>query len=263
MKIFFIGDIMGAPGRKAVAALLHKIVDKYAVDLVVANGENASGGMGLTPEVAEQLFSWGIDVITTGNHIWKHKEIQAYLDGNDRLLRPANYPPGTPGQGLTIIETAGGERAAVLNLEGRIFMSPLECPFRVADRELAALDQAIKVILVDMHAEATSEKMALAWHLDGRASAVVGTHTHVQTADERVLPRGLGYLTDAGMTGPQDGVIGMDREVILMRFLSQLPQKFKVASHNIQLQGVVLDIGPDGRCRALTRIQWPLEKGGT
>jgi len=262
MKIFFIGDIMGAPGRKAVAALLHKVVDQYAVDLVVANGENASGGMGLTAEVAEQLFQLGIDVITSGNHIWKHKEIQAYLDSTDRLLRPANYPPGTPGRGLTVIETAGGEPAAVMNLEGRIFMSPLECPFRTADRELAALSPHIKVILVDMHAEATSEKMALAWYLDGRVSAVIGTHTHVQTADDRLLPRGSGYLTDVGMTGPQDGVIGMDREVILTRFLSQLPQKFKVAGHNIQLQGVVLDIGADGRCRHLTRIQLPLEKSG-
>ncbi|MGQ9921068.1 MAG: TIGR00282 family metallophosphoesterase [Desulfobacca sp.] len=262
MKIFFIGDIMGAPGRKAVAGLLHKVVDQYNIDLVVANGENASGGMGITPEVAEQLFQLGIDVITTGNHVWKHKEIQAYLQCTDRLLRPANYPAGTPGQGLTVIETAGGEPAAILNLEGRIFMSPLDCPFRTADRELAALSRDIKVILVDMHAEATSEKIALAWYLDGRVSAVIGTHTHVQTADERLFPQGLGYLTDAGMTGPMDGVIGMDRQVILERFLSQLPQKFKVASQNIQLQGVVLDIAQEGNCRALTRIQLHLNTVG-
>lgn len=258
MKIFFIGDIMGAPGRKAVAALLHKVVDQYNVDVVVANGENASGGMGITPEVAEQLFQLGIDVLTTGNHVWKHKEIQPYLENNDRILRPANYPAGTPGRGLTVVETASGERAAVLNLEGRIFMNPLECPFRTADQELAKLAQDIHIILVDMHAEATSEKMALAWYLDGRVSAVIGTHTHVQTADERLLPKGLGYLTDAGMTGPHDGVIGMDRQVILTRFLSQLPQKFKVASQNIQLQGVVIDCAPEGRCRELTRIQLPL-----
>lgn len=261
MKIFFIGDIMGSPGRKAVAGLLHKVVDKHNIDLVVANGENASGGMGITPEVAEQLFQMGIDVITSGNHIWKHKEIQSYLDSTDRLLRPANYPAGTPGRGLTVIETAAGESVAILNLEGRIFMSPLECPFRTADRELANLSADCRVILVDMHAEATSEKIALGWYLDGRASAVIGTHTHVQTADERVLPQGLGYLTDAGMTGPLDGVIGMDRQVILTRFLSQLPQKFKVAGQNIQLQGVVLDIDAHGRCRELVRIQMNLNEG--
>jgi 2',3'-cyclic-nucleotide 2'-phosphodiesterase len=259
MNIFFIGDIMGSPGRKAISGLLHKVVDKYQVDLVIANGENASGGIGITPEVAEQLFQMGIDVMTTGNHIWKHKEIRSYLASNERLLRPANYPAGTPGRGLTVIETAAGESAAVLNLEGRIFMNPLECPFRTADRELAVLPPEIKVIIVDMHAEATSEKLALAWYLDGRVSAVIGTHTHVQTADERLFPGGLGYLTDAGMTGPSDGVIGMDRQVIIDRFLSQLPQKFKVANHNIQLQGIVLDIGGDGKCRELTRIQMNLK----
>jgi metallophosphoesterase (TIGR00282 family) len=259
MKIFFIGDIMGSPGRKTVSALLHKVVDKYSIDLVVANGENASGGIGITPEVAEQLFQTGIDVMTSGNHIWKHKEIQAYLELNDRLLRPANYPSGTPGRGLTIIETAAGESAAVLNLEGRIFMNPLECPFRTADRELASLPPEIKTILVDMHAEATSEKLALAWYLDGRVSALIGTHTHVQTADERILPNGTGYLTDAGMTGPGDGVIGMDRQVIIERFLSQLPQRFKVAGHNMQLQGVVLDLGETGKCREIVRIQMQLK----
>jgi metallophosphoesterase (TIGR00282 family) len=255
VKIFFIGDIMGSPGRKAISALLHKVVDKYSIDLVVANGENASGGIGITPEVAEQLFQMGIDIITSGNHIWKHKEIQAYLDNNDRLLRPANYPDGTPGRGLTVIETAAGESAAVLNLEGRIFMNPLDCPFRTADRELASLPGNVNIILVDMHAEATSEKLALGWYLDGRVSAMIGTHTHVQTADERLLPNGTGYLTDAGMTGPGDGVIGMDRQIIMDRFLTQLPQKFKVAGHNVQLQGVVLDIASTGRCLEMHRIQ--------
>jgi metallophosphoesterase (TIGR00282 family) len=259
MKIFFIGDIMGSPGRKAISALLHKVVDKYSIDLVVANCENASGGIGITPEVAEQLFQMGIDVMTSGNHIWKHKEIQPYLEANDRLLRPANYPAGTPGRGLTIIETAAGESAAVLNLEGRIFMNPLDCPFRTADQELSSLPPHVKVILVDMHAEATSEKMALGWYLDGRVSAVIGTHTHVQTADERILPGGVGYLTDAGMTGPGDGIIGMERQVIIERFLSQLPQKFKVAGQNIQLQGVVIDIESNGKCRDIIRIQMHLK----
>jgi len=259
VRIFFIGDIVGGPGRKAVSGLLHKVVDRYQIDLVVANGENASGGLGITPEVAEQLFQAGIDVMTSGNHIWKHKEIQPYLEANDRLLRPANYPEGAPGRGVTVIETSAGETAAIVNLEGRIFMNPLDCPFRTADRELAALPPEVKIILVDMHAEATSEKLALAWYLDGRASAVIGTHTHVQTADERIFPQGLGYLTDAGMTGPADGVIGMDRQVIIHRFLTQLPQKFKVASHNMQLQGVVLDIAGDGKCRELVRIQMSLK----
>jgi len=256
MKIFFIGDIMGSPGRKTVSALLHKVVDKYNIDLVVANGENASGGIGITPEVAEQLFQTGIDVMTSGNHIWKHKEIQAYLEISDRLLRPANYPSGTPGRGLTVIETAAGESAAVLNLEGRIFMNPLECPFRTADRELASLPPEIKTILVDMHAEATSEKLALGWYLDGRVSAVIGTHTHVQTADERILPNGTGYLTDAGMTGPADSVIGVKKEIALDRFLTQMPHKFEVAKRDLVLEGAVVSIDSEtGKAVAITRIR--------
>lgn len=259
MKILFIGDIVGAPGRRAIAGLLHKVVDRHQIDLVVANGENASGGLGITPEVAEQLLQGGIDVLTSGNHIWKHKEIIPYLETTDRLLRPANYPPGTPGHGLALVETASGEKAAILNLEGRVFMSPLPCPFRTADAELARLPAEVKIILVDFHAEATSEKLALGWYLDGRVSAVIGTHTHVQTADERILPGGAGYLTDVGMTGPLDGVIGMDRQVIIQRFLTQIPQKFKVAGHQIQLQGVVLEVAASGRCLALERIQLDLK----
>jgi len=258
MNIFFIGDIVGAPGRRAVEELLPGVVDHYFIDLVVANGENASGGLGITPQVADQLLSQGIDLLTSGNHIWKHKEILPYLEETDRLLRPANYPPETPGRGVAIVETAAGERAAVLNLEGRVFMSPLECPFRTAEQVLASLPKEVKVILVDMHAEATSEKQAMGWFLDGRVSAVVGTHTHVQTADERVLPGGTGYITDAGMTGPVDSVIGMKKEIILERFLSQRPQPFKVAAQNIQLQGVVLKIDPQGRCQELTRLHLPL-----
>lgn len=261
MKIFFIGDIVGAPGRRAIAELLHKVIDQYQIDLVVANGENVAGGIGITPELADQLLQQGIDVLTSGNHLWKHKEIISYLEESDRLLRPANYPPGTPGQGLAIIESAAGEPAAVLNLEGRVFMNSLDCPFRCADRELASLPPEVRVILVDIHAEATSEKQALGWYLDGRVSVVVGTHTHVQTADERILPKGTGYLTDAGMTGPCDSVIGMRKEVILERFLTQRPQPFKVASQNIQLQGVVFTISTAGRCLDLTRLQLPLRRG--
>ncbi len=259
MNIFFIGDIVGAPGRRAVEELLPRVVDHYFIDLVVANGENASGGIGITPQVADQLLSQGIDLLTSGNHIWKHKEILPYLEETDRLLRPANYPPEAPGRGFAIVETAAGERAAVINLEGRVFMNPLECPFRTAEQVLASLPKEVKVILVDMHAEATSEKQAMGWFLDGRVSAVVGTHTHVQTADERVLPGGTGYISDAGMTGPVDSVIGMKKEIILERFLTQRPQPFKVAAQNIQLQGVVLKIDPQGRCLELVRLNLPLK----
>jgi metallophosphoesterase (TIGR00282 family) len=259
VNVLFVGDIVGAPGRRAVEELLPRVVDRFFVDLVVANGENASGGLGITPVVADQLFSLEIDILTSGNHIWKHKEILPYLDDTDRLLRPANYPPGTPGRGYTVVKTAAGQAAAVINLEGRVFMSPLECPFRTADQILAALPSEVKVILVDMHAEATSEKQAMGWYLAGRVSAVIGTHTHVQTADERLLPGGTAYISDAGMTGPVDSVIGMKREIILERFLSQRPQSFKVATQNLQLQGVLLKIDPQGHCQEITRLQLPLK----
>lgn len=259
MNVLFIGDVVGAPGRRALEELLSRVVDRHFIDLVITNCENASGGLGITPVIADQLLALGIDVLTSGNHIWKHKEILPYLEATDRLLRPANYPPGTPGQGLSLVETAAGEKAAVLNLEGRVFMNPLECPFRTVDTLLATIPPQVKIIIVDMHAEATSEKQALGWHLDGRVSAVVGTHTHVQTADERILPGGTGYITDAGMTGPVDSVIGMKKEIILERFLSQLPQPFKVATQNIQLQGVILKINPQGRCQEINRLHLSLK----
>jgi metallophosphoesterase (TIGR00282 family) len=263
MNILFIGDIVGAPGRRAVAELLPRAVDHFFIDLVVANGENASGGIGITPQVADDLLSQGVDVLTSGNHIWKHKEILSYLEGTDRLLRPANYPPETPGRGFTTVETAAGEPVAIINLEGRVFMNAIECPFRAMDQFLETLSPEVKVILVDMHAEATSEKQAMGWYLDGRVSAVVGTHTHVQTADERILPGGTGYITDAGMTGPVDSVIGMRREIILERFLTQRPQPFKVATQNLQLQGAVLKIDPDGHCREVMRVQLPIKASAT
>jgi metallophosphoesterase (TIGR00282 family) len=259
MDILFIADIVGAPGRRVVEELLPRAVDHHYIDLVVANGENASGGIGITPQVADQLLGQGVDVLTSGNHIWKHKEILPYLEDTDRLLRPANYPPKTPGRGLTVVETAAGEPAAIICLEGRVFMSALECPFRTVDQLLETIPPEVKVILVDMHAEATSEKQAMGWYLDGRVSAVVGTHTHVQTADERILPGGTGYISDAGMTGPVDSVIGMKREIILERFLTQRPQPFKVATQNLQLQGVVLKMDEQGRCREVRRVQLPLK----
>ncbi len=255
MNVLFLGDIVGSPGRRAVEELLYRLVDRYLIDLVVGNAENASGGIGITPPVADQLLNMGIDLLTSGNHIWKHKDILPYLEDTDRLLRPANYPPDTPGRGYSVLETAIGEKAAVINLEGRVFMNPLECPFRTVDQVLSLVPPEVKVILVDMHAEATSEKLAMGWYLDGRVSAVVGTHTHVQTADERVLPQGTAYITDVGMTGPINSVIGMKTEVILERFLTQRPQSFKVASQNIQLQGVVLKLDDQRRCQEIFRLQ--------
>jgi len=255
MHLLFLGDIVGSPGRRAVEELLYRVVDRHLIDLVVANGENASGGIGITPAVADQLLGMGIDLLTSGNHIWKHKDIIPYLEDTDRLVRPANYPPDTPGRGFTIVETAIGEKVAVINLEGRVFMNPLECPFRTVDAVLSQISPEVKIIMVDMHAEATSEKLAMGWHLDGRVSAVLGTHTHVQTADERLLPQGTAYITDVGMTGPVNSVIGMKTEIILERFLTQRPQPFKVASQNIQLQGVVLKFDSQGRCQEITRIR--------
>jgi hypothetical protein len=255
MNILFLGDIVGSPGRRAVEGLLHRLVDRYLIDLVVGNAENASGGLGITPAVADQLLNMGVDLLTSGNHIWKHKDIIPYLEDTDRLLRPANYPSDTPGRGYTVLETAIGEKAAVINLEGRVFMNPLECPFRTVDQALSLIPPEVKVILVDMHAEATSEKLAMGWYLDGRVSAVVGTHTHVQTADERVLPQGTGYITDIGMTGPVNSVIGMKTDLILERFLTQRPHPFKVASQNIQLQGVVLRFDGQGHCQEIMRLR--------
>lgn len=259
MNILFIGDIVGSPGRRAVEELLDRLVDRHFIDLVVGNAENASGGIGITPPVADQLLNMGIDLLTSGNHIWKHRDILPYLEDTDRLLRPANYPPGTPGQGFAIIETAIGEKAAIINLEGRVFMNPLECPFRTVDQILPLISPEVRVILVDMHAEATSEKLAMGWYLDGRVSAVLGTHTHVQTADDRVLSQGTAYITDVGMTGPINSVIGMKTEVILERFITQRPQPFKVASQNIQLQGVVLKFNGQGHCQEILRLQESLK----
>ena len=260
MHLLFLGDIVGSPGRRAVEELLYRVVDRHLIDLVVANCENASGGIGITPAVADQLLGMGIDVLTSGNHIWKHKDILGYIEDTDRLVRPANYPPDTPGRGFTVIETAVGEKVAVINLEGRVFMNPIECPFRTVDAVLAQISPEVKIIMVDMHAEATSEKQAMGWHLDGRVSAVLGTHTHVQTADERLLPQGTAYITDVGMTGPINSVIGMKTEIILERFLTQRPQPFKVASQNIQLQGVVLKLNSEGRCQEIIRVQEGLKQ---
>jgi len=255
VKLLFIGDIIGKPGRQAIARMLHRLVDRHRIDLVIANGENAAGGFGITAETAQELFQLGIHCFTSGNHIWDKKEALEYVTREERLIRPANYPPGTPGQGSALLRTAGGIKVGVLNLEGRVFMNNLECPFRVADREVERLRQETPIIFVDFHAEATSEKTSLGWYLDGRVSAVVGTHTHVQTADERILPEGTAYLTDAGMTGAFESVIGVRKDEPIQKFLTQIPTKFEVAKKDIRLNGVVIEIDDvTGKALAIERV---------
>lgn len=256
MKLFFIGDIVGRAGRKLLVEHLDRLVDRYFIDMVVANGENAAAGYGLTVSVLRELYDAGVDVVTTGNHIWDKKEIYSALERDDRLLRPANYPPGLPGRGSGVYETAAGLKVGVLNLEGRVFMKNLDCPFRMADSLIAELKHTTPIILVDFHAEATSEKQAFGYYLDGRVSAVIGTHTHVQTADERILAGGTGYLTDVGMTGSHDAVIGNDKAAALERFLTQMPVRLEVAKKDPQLCGVLLTINEEtGCCEAIERIQ--------
>ncbi len=254
MKVLFIGDIVGEPGRKMLRSRMRELADRFRPDLVIANGENAAGGFGITAEIAEELFSLGIQVLTSGNHVWDKKEIEPYLAKQDRLIRPANYPEGNPGYGSVVISTGAG-KAAVLNLEGRVFMSNLLDPFRTAELEIARLVRETPVIIIDFHAEATSEKIALAWHLDGKASAVIGTHTHVQTADERILRQGTAFITDAGMTGPMDSVIGVKKEQAIARFLYQTPHRFELPKGPLQLNAVFLDIdGTTGRANTIERI---------
>ncbi len=257
MRIIFIGDIFGHPGRRIVKETLPKLVEEYAPDLVLANGENAAGGFGLTPGLVEELLDIGIAVLTSGNHIWDKKEILPYLrDHQDgRLLRPANYPGAAPGHGLYLGKTRGGIGYAVVNLQGRVFMPSIECPFRTADALLERIPAEYPIRIVDMHAEATSEKIAMGWYLDGRVTAVLGTHTHVPTADEIVLPQGTAYVTDLGMTGPYDSVIGIDKRQIIEKFLSQLPARFEVAKGDVRLCGVLIEADTvTGRATSIQRI---------
>ena len=256
VRLLFIGDIVGRAGRKTLVDHLDRLIDRHLVDLVVANGENAAAGYGLTAPVLRELFDSGVDVVTSGNHIWDKKEIMPVLDRESRLLRPANYPPGLPGRGSGVYETAAGIKVGILNLEGRVFMKNLDCPFRAADSLLAELRSATPIIMVDFHAEATSEKQALGFYLDGQVSAVIGTHTHVQTADERVLAGGTGYLTDVGMSGSQDAIIGNQKEAALSRFLTQMPVRLEVAKKAPLLCGVLLTINEKtGHCETIERIQ--------
>jgi len=255
VKILFIGDIIGKPGRQALSRELDRLVDRYSVDLVIVNGENAAGGFGLTLETARELFDMGVHCITSGNHIWDKKEQVPLVLADPRIIRPANYPDGVPGAGSALFSTPGGVKIAVLNLEGRVFMKYLECPFRYADREIERLKKETPLIFVDFHAEATSEKAALGWYLDGRVSAVIGTHTHVQTADERILTQGTAYMSDAGMTGSFDSVIGIGKDDAIRKFLTQLPVKFEVPKKDLRLNGVVVAIDEvSGKAVSIERI---------
>jgi 2',3'-cyclic-nucleotide 2'-phosphodiesterase len=252
MNILFIGDIFASPGRSIVAEKLHGIVSLEQIDLVIANAENAAGGFGVTPLIADELLKLGIAVLTSGNHIWDKKEIYDYLPRQPRLLRPANYACDLPGKGWTVITSTNGVSCAVINLQGRVHMPGTDCPFRKADRILAEIPADVKVRFVDFHAELTSEKMAMGWHLDGRVSAVIGTHTHIPTADARILQGGSAYQTDCGMTGPYNSVIGVDKEIILRRFLTALPVRMEAARGGVELHAVIVDVDEaTGRARSI------------
>ena len=255
MRILFIGDIVGAPGRQIVKDRLADIVSQQQIDLAIANCENAASGFGITPRLAEELFAAGAEVLTGGNHIWDRKEIFDFFPHESRLIRPANFPPGAPGSGLYAGTARNGAGYAVLNLQGRTFMAPIDCPFHTAERELARIPSGTKIILVDIHAETTSEKQAMGWFLDGKASAVIGTHTHVATADARVLPRGTAFITDVGMTGPHDSIIGMEKQGIIERFLNGLPARFEVAAGDVQMHTALIDVDEStGRARSIEHL---------
>lgn len=255
MRILFVGDVVGRPGRKAVSAVLPKLRREHEVDVVVVNAENAAGGHGATPEVLAELTEAGADAYTMGNHTWRKQIIFSMLESMPNLVRPANYPDCVPGRGAAVITLADGRKLGLLNLMGRVYMEPIECPFAHADRALAALREQTPVVLVDMHAEATSEKVAMGWHLDGRCTVVVGTHTHVQTADEWILPQGTAFITDVGMCGPSHSVIGTEIEPVLKRFTTGLPQAFNVAKGPMQFCAVLIDADDEtGHARSIERL---------
>src|SRR5712692_2597830 len=241
IRLLFIGDIVGRPGRELVRLGLHGLVEHHRIDLVIANAENAAAGFGITREIGDQLLEWGVDVMTSGNHIWDKKEALDYIGTEPRLLRPANYPAGAPGNGSYLARTRHGRSVGVVNVMGRVFMLNIDDPFQIVLREIEALKQRTRIVFVDVHAEATSEKIAMGWHLDGKATAVVGTHTHVQTADERILPKGTAYLTDVGMTGPHDSIIGVEVDAALGKFLTGLPVRFETATGNPRLNAVIVE----------------------
>ena len=258
-RILFLGDIFGRPGRHIVRDLLPSLVGREEIDLVLANGENASGGLGLNAEEAGELLGLGLAALTGGNHTFRYRDIEALMQKNPRVLRPANYPEPCPGRGWTMVETPGGTKVAVGNLMGRVFINlNLDCPFQAADRLLKEMKAGgAEIIIFDFHAEATSEKKAMAWHLDGRAGAVLGTHTHVPTADAQILPGGLAYMTDVGMCGPHQSIIGMSRESVLPTFLSGRPKRFEPAAKGARLNGVIIDFGADGKAAAIKPVDLP------
>ena len=255
MKILFIGDIVGGPGRACIKHFVPPLCDEFSIDFVVANAENAAGGLGVTPDILDMLFEVGVHAVTLGNHTWRKKSLMSAIDNYPRVVRPANYPDGAPGQGAAVVELPDGRSVGLVNVLGRVFMEPLECPFETARTHVEALKLRTNTILVDIHAEATSEKVALGWYLDGQCTAVLGTHTHVQTADERVLPGGTAYISDVGMTGPMDSVIGVERELVIKRFLTGLPTEFKVANDRPGLNAVVIESDDDtGRALSIERV---------
>jgi metallophosphoesterase (TIGR00282 family) len=255
VKILFIGDIVGRTGRHAVTALVPRLVDEHDVDLTIANCENAAGGIGVTPRTGREILNAGIDVLTSGNHVWDKRDAFEFLSDCERVLRPANYPPGAAGSGSGVFKARNGVKVGVVNLQGRVFMQEIDCPFRTGSELLRELHEETPVLIVDVHAEATSEKLALGWYLAGQASAVLGTHTHIQTADERVLEGHTAYITDVGMTGPADSVIGIRKDLSIARFVTQLPQRFEAASGPAQLNGVVLDIDEEtGAALGIKRV---------
>jgi metallophosphoesterase (TIGR00282 family) len=257
MRILFIGDIVGKPGREVLRKGLQPLIEHFGVEFVIANAENSAAGFGITKDIGDAILDSGVEVMTSGNHIWDKKEVLDYIPNEPRLLRPANYPAGVPGRGSYVAQTGDGRAVGVINAMGRVFMLNIDDPFQIVLREIEAMRAKTRIIVVDFHAEATSEKIAMGWHLDGKVTLVVGTHTHVQTADERILPNGTAYLTDAGMTGPHDSIIGMEREPALARFLNGMPSRFEPATGNPRLNGVIVDADDKtGRAIGIRRISY-------
>ncbi|MCG1011790.1 TIGR00282 family metallophosphoesterase [Tepidanaerobacter sp. GT38] len=259
LRILMIGDIVGRPGRTIIREKLLNIKNKYEADFVIANGENAAGGNGITEKIAQELFISGIDFLTMGNHIWDNKDVFNFIETENRMIRPANYPSTAPGKGYQIVQTGKG-MIGILNISGRTFMPPLDCPFRTADEIIQKISRVTNIIIVDFHAEATSEKIAMGWYLDGKVTLVAGTHTHVQTADEKILPNGTAYITDIGMTGPVDSVLGIDKESVINKFITQLPVRFEVAKGPAELNGILVEVNElTGKAIAIYRIRETME----
>ncbi|MFZ6016573.1 MAG: TIGR00282 family metallophosphoesterase [Nitrospirota bacterium] len=256
MRVLFIGDIVGKVGRSAVKSLLPSLTDKYKTDLIIANGENLAGGFGVTEKTLTEILNCGVHIITTGNHVWDKKEFIPQISKENRVLRPINYPPGVPGYGSILYTLPQGEKVAIINISGRVYMSNMDCPFRTGKEEIERLSNITNIIIVDFHAEATSEKIAFSWFVDGKVSAVIGTHTHVQTADEKILPGGTAYITDVGMTGPSMSVIGIERGQVIQRFLTNIPVRFETAKGECIFSAVVIEIdGKTGKSTAIQRLQ--------